>query len=101
MNMKLSLTYQVSRNLKAVFLYLSVTEENIESVGSIRLAAEIFNLQSVEIGNGTPLSANMFIQIKQEHFPDQTSERKLRFNSKSVMSTERLILLAKVCTKGW
>lgn len=70
------------------------------SVGSIRLAAEIFTLQSVKIGNGTPLSANMFILIKQENFPGQTSDRKLRFNRKSVMSTEWLILLAKSVQKS-
>ena len=47
------------------------------------------------IGNSTPLSAHMFIQIKKENCPGQTSERKPRFNRKAVMSTERLILLAK------
>lgn len=47
------------------------------------------------IGNGTPLSAHMFTQIKKKNCPGQTSEWKPRVNRKSVMSTERLMSVQK------
>lgn len=55
---------------------------------------------SVKIGHGTPSIYQHVYPDKQEKFPGQTSERKLRFNRKSVMSTERLILLAKSVQKS-